>query len=215
MLKDRKDSSALRNRLGSAVTFSVAAASSWAIASQAVLAPQPAQAVAKLGGSSGATAAALYTKSTPISKIVKWPSGFTAGSNAAAGTPCSNIDLAPGAPVTMQIQVIGSSRRCWPIARTTSAPCAAAPANPNPNPIIVTQATLNGTAQGVQVTTEPTVILKWPEPWSTTQPTPVAGTACSPTDMLPGETTQRHVQIWLEGGPWSRCVDNTLPAYAN
>ena len=215
MLKDRKDSRALRNRLGSVVTFSVAAACSWGIASQAVLAPQPAQAVAKLGGSSGASAAAVYTTTTPISNIVVWPNVYTAGSSAPAGTPCSNINLAPGAPVTKQIQVIGSMRRCWPIASTTSTACAAAPANPNPNPIVVTQATLNGTAQGVQVTTQPTAILKWPELWSTTQPTPVAGTACSPVDMLPGETTQRHVQLWVEGGPWSRCVDITLPAYAN
>lgn len=212
MTAPRPSSTALGPWLGTAASFAVAAAFGWGVATSTALAPQPAQAVASLSGSTGATAAAIVTRSTPVTTILKWPSGYTFGSNAPAGTPCSNIDLLPGEPVTMQIQVLGSARRCWPVASTTTTCTAAAT---NLNPIVVTQATLNGNAQGVQVTTVPTAILKWQELWSTAQPTPAAGTACSPIDMLPGEVTMRHVQVWMAGSLWSRCVDNTLPAYAN
>ena len=75
--------------------------------------PQPAQAVAKLSGSSGASAAAIYVNTLVDTTVVKWPSGYTPGSLAPAGAPCSNVDLLEGTETVKIIQIIGSSRRCY------------------------------------------------------------------------------------------------------
>jgi hypothetical protein len=75
--------------------------------------PQPAQATVELFGSNGATAAAVWLNTTDATTILKWPSVYSAGSSAAAGTPCSNFDMLSGETTAKFIQVLGSYRRCY------------------------------------------------------------------------------------------------------
>lgn len=75
--------------------------------------PQPAQATASLGGSTGATAAAVYVNDATPTSILKWTSSYSPGSTAAAGTPCSVTDLGVNETVVKVIQVFGSNRRCF------------------------------------------------------------------------------------------------------
>ena len=76
------------------------------------LAPEPAMLTADLSGSNGATAAALYSNTNVGTSVVKWPKSYTYGPWLAAGTPCNDVDLPPGAVVTSVIVATGNYRKC-------------------------------------------------------------------------------------------------------
>lgn len=73
--------------------------------------PQPATTTARLGGSNGATAAAVYVNTSTPTNVLKW-SAFASYGTAAAGTPCSNSDLAIGDTAYQFIRVTGVLRSC-------------------------------------------------------------------------------------------------------
>ena len=76
-----------------------------------VSAPEPARLSAYLGGSTGATGAAVFVNTSAPTTVLLWPGTWTSGS-AAAGTPCSTVALVPGTIATKTIQVSGAYRRC-------------------------------------------------------------------------------------------------------
>jgi hypothetical protein len=92
-------------------TAGAAALLAWVVGVGSALAPMPAYTTAPLSGSYGATAAAVGV--TPQAyRVYKWPNTYTPGPTAPAGTPCANSELPPDAIACMEIEVLGSNRRC-------------------------------------------------------------------------------------------------------
>ena len=78
-----------------------------------VSAPEPADLTASLSGSTGATAAAVYSNTFVPTRVLLWPATWTAGGTAAAGTPCSTYGLPVGSRATKTIQLSASGlRKC-------------------------------------------------------------------------------------------------------
>jgi hypothetical protein len=105
----------IRTALITAVAAAALAASAggvWLAGAGTALAPEPAQLTAGLAGGSGASAAAVFVNTKVETKVVKWPSTWTANTTLAAGTPCSPTDLAVGQEVTRFIQASGNYRKC-------------------------------------------------------------------------------------------------------
>ena len=76
--------------------------------------PEPARLTANLAGSTGATAAAVYTSSATEVKAVKWPGSYTSTAfPPAVGVPCSTGDLPDGSETLKMLQGSGSYRRCY------------------------------------------------------------------------------------------------------
>lgn len=76
--------------------------------------PEPARLTTDLYGSTGATAAAVYTNTGAATNVIKWPSSYTwSSSPPPAGTPCSNGDVPWGTETLKLIQGSGSYRRCY------------------------------------------------------------------------------------------------------
>lgn len=74
--------------------------------------PEPARLTQSLSGSTGATAAAIYTISLAPTQVIKWPSTPGAGS-APAGTPCTTGDASINTETTHVIQVLSNGyKRC-------------------------------------------------------------------------------------------------------
>jgi hypothetical protein len=76
--------------------------------------PEPARLVKDLVGSTGATAAAVYTNTGTEAPVVKWPSSYiNVASPPLPGTPCSVTDLASGNETLKILQGSGTWRRCY------------------------------------------------------------------------------------------------------
>lgn len=76
--------------------------------------PEPARLTSDLVGSTGATAAAVYSSSGSETKTLKWPGSYTASAfPPVAGTPCSTTDMLAGTETLKLIQASGSWRRCF------------------------------------------------------------------------------------------------------
>lgn len=74
--------------------------------------PEPAKLTQNLSGSTGATAAALYTGSNTATNVVKWVSTAAAGT-VAGGTPCTTGDATIDTVTLRSIQVLSNGyRRC-------------------------------------------------------------------------------------------------------
>jgi hypothetical protein len=74
--------------------------------------PEPAKLTQNLSGSTGATAAAIYTNSEAATNVIKWSSTAAAGSPA-GGTPCSPGDLSVSSETLKVIQVLPNAyRKC-------------------------------------------------------------------------------------------------------
>lgn len=200
-----------------AVACVAAALGVWVAGAGLALAPQPATTTAELGGANGVTGAAIYT-TVNTKVILKWPSLFTAGSSAPAGTPCSNVALPVGAATTMHIQVLGFNRRCVP---TTFPPIPGQTVErPYPPPTVATArlGTVQGnSASGVRIAVVATIVIKWPTTWHAhiNNAVPEPGTPCSPTNMLAGESTTMHIQGFQNASSsYRRCVPNTEPIWS-
>jgi hypothetical protein len=76
--------------------------------------PEPARLSQNLTGSTGATAAAVYTSSGGELNAVKWPGSYTSSASPPpAGTPCATGDLPEGYETLKILQGSGAYRRCF------------------------------------------------------------------------------------------------------
>lgn len=76
--------------------------------------PEPARLTADLSGSTGATAAAVYTNTGTGTTVRKWPGTYiSTASPPTPGQPCSTSDLANGSETLKILQGSGTWRRCY------------------------------------------------------------------------------------------------------
>jgi hypothetical protein len=76
--------------------------------------PEPARLSQNLTGSTGATAAAVYTTTLIETTVLKWPGSYTSSASPPpAGLPCSTGDLPEGLETLKIIGGSGSYRRCY------------------------------------------------------------------------------------------------------
>ncbi len=86
----------------------------WLGQADTAVAPEPARLTADLIGSTGATAAAVYSYSEAPATVLKWPGSYMSSANPpAVGTPCSTTDLPYGFTTLKVIQGGGAYRRCY------------------------------------------------------------------------------------------------------
>lgn len=195
---------------GVLLTTAGAALLAWLASVGSALAPMPAQTTAPLSGTTGATAAAVVVDVYP-SSVIKWGTTLTScPSTILAGTPCSPSALPSDVQAYMQIFRFGSNCRCGSGIVSSS--------TVQTTLLLAPLASANGsTAAGVRANVRDTVVILWPTTWQAhvNNAVPEPGTPCSPTAMLAGQRTSRHIQGYVNtSSTYRRCVANTEPLWS-